>query len=61
MLGLDWLLEPRRRRGKTQAEVVFIVAIGCCAIVKRGEFWESAGEHFFSVEVCEGKERSFKR
>lgn len=53
MLGFGRLLGLRWRRGKAEAEVVVIVTIGRCAIVKRREFWEAASECLFSVEVCE--------
>lgn len=54
MLGFEWLLGLRWRRGKAEAEViVVVVAIGCCAVVKRGEIWKAPSERFFSVEVCE--------
>lgn len=60
MLGSDWLLEVRVRRGKAEAEVIVVVAVGRCAVVKRREFWEAASECFFSVEVCELKLRKVK-
>lgn len=54
MFEFDWLLRLKRQ-GKAEAEVIIVVAIGCCSIVKRGEFWETASEDFFFVEVCESR------
>lgn len=46
---LGRLLWPRRR--KAEAVVIVSIAIGRCPVVKRREFWETAGKCFFSVQV----------